>query len=127
MAPITRHDDLLIFQRAIDAAVLVFYACKSLPRSERFELQSQWLRSSRSVPANVAEMWRKRYYRPHFLSKLTDIEAEAAESQVWALLSYRFEYISEATYTELYNAFDEVLRLAVAMGKEADRWTMRKR
>ena len=40
-------------------------------------------RSSRSVCANIAEAWRKRRYPAHFVSKLTDSDSEAAETQVW--------------------------------------------
>jgi four helix bundle protein len=39
-------------------------------------------RSSRSVCANIAEAWRKRRYPNAFVSKLSDAEAEAAETQV---------------------------------------------
>ena len=38
-------------------------------------------RSSRSVPANISEAWRKRRYEAAFVSKLNDAEGEAAETQ----------------------------------------------
>jgi four helix bundle protein len=87
MGLIKTHEDLIVFQNSIDVAVDVFHACKQLPNAEKYLLIDQWLRCSRSVPANIAEAWRKRYYKPHFLSKLSDAEAEAAESQVAAPLS----------------------------------------
>ena len=125
MSVIIRHDQLIVFQRAVDAAMKVFEICLSLPPSERYELKSQWVRASRSVAANIAETWRKRFYRSHFLSKLTDIDAEAAECQVWDLISLRCGYISEATYHDLYNRYDEILRLAASMRKESKAWTLK--
>ena len=126
MGLIISHAELLIFRQAMDAALLVFHACSLLPRSEQFELKSQWLRSSRSVAANIAEAWRKRYYRPHFLSKLTDVEAEAAECQVWALMAFRCGYISQDTYARINDIYEETLRMAVSMARNANRWTMKK-
>jgi len=40
-------------------------------------------RSSRSVPANIAEAWVKRKYPKSFVSKLLDSLAEEAETEVW--------------------------------------------
>jgi four helix bundle protein len=115
---------LIVFQHAIEAAVRVFKICRTLPESERRELRMQWLRASRSVPANLAEAWRKRYYRAHFVSKLSDAEGEAAECQVWALLSYRYGYISEETSALVRNDYDVILRQVVTMSREFAKWSM---
>jgi len=40
-------------------------------------------RSSRSVCSNIGEAFRKRKYPKAFVSKLSDSEGEAAETQVW--------------------------------------------
>jgi len=47
----------------------------------------------RSVAANIAEGFRKRRYSNHFVSKLTDCDAEASETQVW--LDFAFDYLSK--------------------------------
>jgi four helix bundle protein len=46
-----------------------------------YSLTSQIRRSSRSVNLNLAEAWRKRRYEAAFIAKLSDAEAEAAETQ----------------------------------------------
>ena len=48
-----------------------------------YSLTDQIRRWSRSVCANLAEAWRKRRYKAAFIAKLSDAEAEAAETQVW--------------------------------------------
>jgi len=55
---------------------------KLFPSEEKFSLVDQIRRCSRSVCANIAEAWRKRRYEAAFVSKLSDAETEAAETQV---------------------------------------------
>lgn len=61
-AKILRHQDLLVYQKAIEAAMEIFEVSKSFPKEETYSLTDQIRRSSRSVPANIAEAWRKRRY-----------------------------------------------------------------
>jgi four helix bundle protein len=61
----------------MDAAMEIFELTKSFPVEERYSMVDQMRRSSRSVCANMAEAWRKRRYKAHFISKLSDAEAEA--------------------------------------------------
>jgi four helix bundle protein len=48
-----------------------------------YSLTDQIRRASRSIGANIAESWHKRRYPAPFLSKLTDADAEQAETQHW--------------------------------------------
>ena len=65
---------------------------KSLLKEELCSLTDQIRRSSRSVCFNIAEAWRKRRYEAAFVSKLSDAEAEAAETQVWLVFSVKCNY-----------------------------------
>lgn len=77
------HRDLEEYQRAFTAAMALFDLLKTFPREETYSLTDQIRRSSRSVWANLAEAWRKRRYEEAFVSKFSDAESEAAETQVW--------------------------------------------
>jgi four helix bundle protein len=90
MGKIVRHNDLEVYQRAVEAAMRIFQASKSLPKEETYSLTDQIRRSSRSVCANLAEAWRKRRYKAAFISKLSDAEGEAAETEVWIELAKRW-------------------------------------
>ncbi len=61
----------------------IFELSKAFPKEETYSLTDQIRRSSRSVCANLAEAWRKRRYEAAFISKLSDSEGEAAETQTW--------------------------------------------
>jgi len=59
---ILRHQDLLVYRKSIEAAMQIFELSKSFPKEETYSLTDQIRRASRSVPANIAEAWRKRRY-----------------------------------------------------------------
>src|SRR5687767_4240175 len=90
---IRRHTDLEVFQRAFAAAMRIFELSRKFPPEERYSLTDQGRRSSRSVCANAAEGWRKRRYTAAFVSKLSDSEGEAAETQVWLQFAVACGYI----------------------------------
>ena len=74
--------ELTGYQKAFETAMEIFYLSKSFPVEERYSLTDQIRRSSRSVCANFAEAYRKRRYVNHFISKLTDCDAENSETNV---------------------------------------------
>jgi len=78
-----------------------FNLSKKFPKDEKYSLTDQIRRSSRSVSGNIAEAFRKRRYPKNFVSKLSDSEGEAAESQVWLDYAYSCKYIDESNYTDL--------------------------
>ncbi len=75
------HRELEIYKMAFDAAMEIFELSKKFPIEEKYSLTDQIRRSSRSVCANLAEAWRKRRYEAAFIAKLSDAEAEAAETR----------------------------------------------
>ena len=99
---IENHTDLLVYQKAFDAAMRIFELSKSFPQEEKFSLTDQIRRSSRSVCANLAEAWRKRRYEAMFISKLADSEGEAAETQVWLEFAGKCKYLKREEAAELY-------------------------
>jgi len=50
--------------------------------------------SSLSVCANIAESYLKRRYEKHFISKLTDADAENSETRVWLQFAIAYDYMS---------------------------------
>src|SRR2546425_9234282 len=72
--------DLIGYQKAYSLAMEIFRLTKGFPPEERFALVSQIRRSSRSVCLNLREAWGKRRYESHFISKLTDCDAESNET-----------------------------------------------
>lgn len=121
---ITTHRDLQVYQKAFDSAMSIFELSKSFPSEERYSLTDQMRRSSRSVCANLAEAWRKRRYEAHFISKLSDAESEAAETQVWIEFAVKCKYLKREDALALYKAYDQILITIVSMINHSASWTL---
>ena len=80
---ISSFRELKAYQAARSLAQNLFEESKRWPKDEVHSLTSQIRRSSRSVGAALAEAWAKRSYPAHFLSKLTDADAELQEGFHW--------------------------------------------
>lgn len=121
---IRKHTDLEIYQRAFTAAMDVFRINKGFPVEEKYSLIDQIGRSSRSVCANTAEAWRKRRYPAAFSSKLSDVEAEAAETQVWLPFSVECGYLDRTKARQLYRAYDAIIGMLVNMQRDTAKWSL---
>jgi four helix bundle protein len=119
---IQRHTELEVYKKAFDAAMLIFQESKKFPREETYSLTDQIRRSSRSVCANIAEAWRKRRYKAAFISKLSDAESEAAETQVWIDFAVACCYLEGDRGISLCQAYDEILRMIVVMINRPQSW-----
>ena len=122
---IQSHRDLEVYVKAFDAAMLIFDYSKRFPKAETYSLTDQVRRSSRSVCATLAEAWRKRRYKAAFISKLTDTESEAAETQVWIEFAVKCCYLERDQAVGLYTTYDEILRMLVAMINHAESWIIK--
>ncbi len=118
------HRDLKIYQLAFDLSMKIFTVSKSFPNEERFSLTDQIRRSSRSVCANLAEAWRKRRYEASFLNKLSDAEAEAAETQVWIDFAVRSGYLKVEAGKELSEFYDTILGRIVRLINNPQPWLL---
>ena len=141
---IKSHEDLVVYQMAFEAAMKIFKLSKTFPVEERYSLTDpsgsqslmgetpktalshQIRRSSRSVCANLAEAWRKRRYEAAFIAKLSDCEAEAAETQVWLKFAVKCEYLDVERGRELYGIYNQVLSGLVNMINNPNQWVIGK-
>jgi four helix bundle protein len=121
--PIRKHTDLEVYQRGYAAGMRVFHLSKRFPKEERYSLTDQIRRCSRSVCGNLAEGWRKRRYPQAFVSKLTDCEAEAAETQSWLQFAVGCGYLEREEAAELYKKYDRIIGMLVKMATHVDDWS----
>jgi four helix bundle protein len=117
--------DLKVYQLAYDLAMEIFHLSKTFPREEIYSLTDQIRRSSRSVATNLAEGFRKRRYLNAFVYKLTDCDAEAAETQVWIDFAFDCGYLSRENHDRLISRYEEVGRMLGAMLNNPERFLSR--
>ena len=93
--------ELRVYQKAYKLAMDIFYLSKQWPAEEKYSLISQIRRSSRAVCSNLREAWAKRRYEAHFVSKLTDADAENSETDTWLDFARDCHYITEEEHQQL--------------------------
>ena len=114
--PAIRHfTDMIVWQKAFDLGLRVFELSKSWPREERFALTDQVRRCSRSVSTNIAEAWGKRRYQAHFVSKLSDSDAELLETENWLLFAKAHGYLAATEFGSLHALMREIGRMLGSM------------
>ncbi len=114
--------ELRVYQMTFEAAMEIFELSKGWPREERYSLTDQIRRSSRSASTNIAEAWRKRRYVAHFISKLSDSDTEAAETQGWLDFALRCGYMDQDNYQKLNSTYETISGGLVKMMAEPEKW-----
>jgi four helix bundle protein len=124
--PILSHEQLEVYQLSFEAAMRIFEISKRFPKEETYSLTDQIRRSSRSTCANLTEAWRKRRYRAAFVSKLSDAETEAAETQTWLKFAVECRYLEREEFQKLTETYDRIIGKMVVMINNPDPWILRK-
>ena len=120
------YKDLIVYQKAYAAAMLIFTETKKFPKEEMYSLTDQIRRSSRSVCANLAEAYRKRIYPRHFVSKLSDSDGECAETMVHLDFSKDCGYLSQKSYEVLIEEYIQVGRMLGSMMNSPEKFSISK-
>ncbi|MDP2209473.1 MAG: four helix bundle protein [Bacteroidota bacterium] len=119
---INTYKELRVYQEAFEAAMEIFEITKKFPIEERYSLVDQIRKSSRSVCSNLGEFWRKRRYKAAFISKLSDAETEACETQIWLEFSYKCKYIDESILNKLYAKYEKIISQIICIINDPDKW-----
>jgi four helix bundle protein len=120
---IKSHRDLDVYNLAFELAMEIYEISKTFPIDEKYSLTDQIRRASRSVCSNIAEGFRKRRYPKSFVSKLSDSETEATETQTWLEFSFKCKYISSQQFNKLDNSYNNVIGKLVVMMNQSEKWS----
>jgi four helix bundle protein len=120
------HKSLKVYQLSYRLAMEIFEITKTFPKEERYSLTDQIRRSLRSVPANISEAYRKRQYPNAFVAKLSDSDAECAETQTWLDFSKDCGYINSETCSRLNLEYEEVGRMLGGMISNPDKFSLKR-
>lgn len=104
-------NELLAYKKSFALAMTIFEISKLFPKEEMYALTDQIRRSSRSTNICLIEAYRKRKYKAHFISKLTDSDMENSETKGWLKFALSCHYIDDKTYNELVMLSNEIGKL----------------
>src|SRR6266496_1609716 len=119
------YKHLRVYKLGFESAMEIFQVSRKWPSEVKFALTDQIRRSSRSVCANIAEAWRKRRYEAAFVSKLSDAETEAAETQVHAEFAFHHDYLSREEFLKVDDAYEKIIGQLVKMIDQPQKWLIR--
>jgi four helix bundle protein len=115
MSYVKSFKDLEVYRLARELAKEIFILTKNFPPEEKYSLTDQIRRSSRSVGAQIAEAWGKRKYERHFISKLSDSDAEQLETQHWLETANECEYLDNSETDKLLKKCESIGKMLQTM------------
>jgi len=108
------YKDLIVWQKAMEAAREVYRLAPRLPREETYGMRSQITRAAVSIPANIAEGWARESEREkaHFLAIA---QGSLAESETLLTLCEQVGWFPEQETQKLRGLWDEVGRMLTTL------------
>lgn len=106
----SNFEDLNIWKEAHRFVLNVYKLTKCFPKDEIFGLTSQFRRAAISVPANIAEGFRKKGISDK-LRFYNIAQGSSDECRYYVILSHDLEYISQNEFDEMYEQINLVSRL----------------
>ena len=111
------YKDLLVWQRGMALAKLVYRLMVLFPREEKFGLTSQIRRAAVSVPSNIAEGQARQSTR-EFLQFLSHAEGSLAELETQTLLSVELGFVYREDVVEILGKIDELQKMIVGLKRK---------
>ena len=108
--------ELKVWQAAMAVSKAIFVTTRQFPSEEKFTLIAQMMRSSISIPSNIAEgCGRKSNKELHQYLNISLGSAFELETQL--ILAKEFNYIEESNFTCLQLQIIEVQRMLTGLQK----------
>jgi four helix bundle protein len=106
-APARSFQDLVVWQKAHGLVIQVYRLTREFPKEEMYGLTSQFRRAAISIPANIAEGFRKQH-RPDKLRYMNIAQGSLEECRYYALLTSDLGY---ADAKPVNNTIEEVSKM----------------
>ena len=114
MSKIASYKDLIIWQKGMDLAEIVYQITGTFPKAELYSLTDQMRRAAVSVVSNIAE-GKGRESRLEFLHFLAIAQGSVTELETQILLSIRLKYLSKDSADKALGLCDEIGRMLYSM------------
>ena len=105
------YERLDVYQKSYQAALDIHKITLAFPKVEQFELASQLRRSSKSIPANIAEGMGKQDTPADVRRFIKIALGSCDETRVWLRFSKDLGYLDESTHQQLEARYQEIGRM----------------
>ena len=117
MNEIQSYKDLLVWQKGISLAKMIYELTRPYPAEEKFGLVSQMRRAAVSIPSNIAE-GQARHTTGEFIQFISHAEGSAAELDTQLILSVDLGFCPQPNALPIYEAIDELRRMLNALRRK---------
>src|SRR5256885_9009610 len=104
------YKDLLVWQKAIALAKIVYRLTQKYPSEERFGLVAQMRRAAVSIPSNIAE-GQARHTTGEFIQFISHAEGSTAEIETQLILSVELGFTVKEQSTNEFILLDDIRRM----------------
>ena len=104
------YKDLVVWQKGIALAEMVYRLTQSFPSAEKFGLIAQMRRAAVSVPSNLAE-GQARHTTGEFVQFISHAEGSVAELDTQLILSNELRFCDRVTTAPVFELIDELRRM----------------
>jgi four helix bundle protein len=108
------YKDLIVWQKSMDLAALVYQVTKKLPKEEMYSLTDQMRRAAVSIPSNIAE-GQARNSTKEFLHFLRIAQGSKAELETQFLLCLKINYLSDSDTSEAIQLLQEIGKMLTVL------------
>lgn len=104
------YRELIVWQKSIDLAIMVYEAVKTLPKEELYSLSDQIRRAAISIPSNIAEGNQRNTTRD-YLRFLSIAKGSLGELETQLIICERLNFLSNEQTTPIMNQCTEVSKM----------------
>ena len=104
------YKDLVVWQKGIALAKIVYRVTQSFPATEKFGLIAQMRRAAVSIPSNIAE-GQACHTTGEFIQFISHAEGSLAELDTQLILSIELEFCRNPTGAAAFELIDELRRM----------------
>ncbi|MBL4625532.1 MAG: four helix bundle protein [Flavobacteriales bacterium] len=106
--------DLLIWQKTVDLALLIYKATESFPTEEKFGLASQIRKSAISIPSNISEC-AGRNGNKEFNQFLGIARGSSYELETQLIIADKLNLLHDEIAKELLNKLTEIQKMSYSL------------
>jgi four helix bundle protein len=104
------YKDLVVWQKGIALAKIVYRLTQNFPPEEKFGLVAQMRRSAVSIPSNIAEGQARRT-TGEFIQFISNAEGSVAELDTQLILSMELGFCDSSNAAAAFELVDELRRM----------------
>ena len=114
---IQSYRDLLVWQKSMKLAKVIYFLVKKLPKEETYSLSDQMRRAATSIPSNIAEGY-ERHTKKEYSHFLFIARGSNAELNTLLQLCIDIDYLTENEVKEAIELSNEIGKILTTIIKK---------